>query len=362
MREQEFLDAALPLFLNNEVEVIEWSFDTIRDEASKPAWMHPLLKEYSDAGRLIGHGVRFSIFDASWTQRQQFWLRKLKQEVKRYNYQHMTEHFGFMSNTDFHKGAPMPVPLNEASLKIGIDRLRRIHETGGLAVGVENLAFAFSKYDVLEQGNFLDKLVEPVNGFLILDLHNIYCQAHNFNCDMLEIIEAYSLKKVKELHISGGSWQQSIYSKKPKKIRRDTHDGPVPKEIFSILPEVLKRCKNLEYVIFERMGDTIKDLKEQKQFRKDFLKIKSIVAETDFDCSGKKRKEKQKALPALAKKPLSDKILLWEQRHILNAMRNSKNPTEVLSKLNPSRIKDWKTEQWEIQMVETALDLMRKWD
>jgi hypothetical protein len=50
---------------------------------------------------------------------------------------------------------------------------------------LENLALSFSVDDVKHQGEFLEKLVEPVNGFLILDLHNLYCQSHNFDIPLL---------------------------------------------------------------------------------------------------------------------------------------------------------------------------------
>src|SRR5438128_440545 len=126
MHEPEFLQASLPLFENSEVDAIEWSFDTIRYEMYKPEWLHQLLQDDSKNKRVIGHGVRFSLCDAKWSDRQTVWLNGLKKEIKKYNYSHITEHFGFMSSTDFHKGAPMPVPLNKTTLQIGIDRLQRI--------------------------------------------------------------------------------------------------------------------------------------------------------------------------------------------------------------------------------------------
>ncbi|MBC7862316.1 MAG: DUF692 family protein, partial [Bacteroidia bacterium] len=322
-----------------------------------------LLQEYSANKRLIGHGVRYSMFDAKWTKRQSDWLSRLKKEVKKYQYNHITEHFGFMSNTDFHKGAPMPVPLNKSSLAIGIDRLKRMSAVAGVPVGIENLAFSFSAEDVKKQGLFLQKLVQPVNGFLILDLHNIYCQSKNFRIGMLKIIRAYPLKKVKEIHISGGSWQQSIYSTDLQKVRRDTHDGQVPEEIFKILPKVLKLCTNLEYIIFERMGNTMQDENEQLQFRKDFLRIKSVAGNVSSSASKRNgRNNWLKPRLSLDKKPITDSKLLSEQQHILEVMRTTENPYDALNKLNKEKLKDWQVLKWKPSMVETAIQLIRKWD
>ncbi|MCE3228656.1 MAG: hypothetical protein K0S32_3207 [Bacteroidetes bacterium] len=373
MHEQEFLNAAIPLFLKNEVDVLEWSFDTILVEKYKPEWVHQLLKEYSINNRLIGHGVRYSLFDAKWTKRQESWIRKLKAEVKRYNYNHITEHFGFMSHSDFHKGAPLPVPFNKKSLAIGTDRLKRLQHAAELPVGVENLAFAFSKHEINKQGEFLDSLVESVNGFLILDLHNLYCQSQNFKTAIIELVKSYPLKKVKEIHISGGSWQNSVYTKDIKKVRRDTHDEKVPAEIFKVLPEVMKLCPNVEYVIFERLGDTLHNEKEAEDFRKDFRRLRKIIA----GINSSKKTQTQNQKPSAAKglptarpitnnqklnPPLFDQPLYNEQQFILDVLRKSQRPSEAFSLLKQKQLPDWNIASWNTSMLETAIGLIRKWD
>lgn len=362
MHEAEFLKAALPLFINNEVEVIEWSFDTILYEKDKPVWLKKLLKEYAENNRLIGHGVRYSMFDARWTSRQEKWLGKLKRELKNYKYAHITEHFGFMSSNDFHKGAPLPVPLNKQSLAIGTNRLKRISNICNVPVGIENLAFSFNKNDVKKQGKFLLQLSKSINGFLILDLHNIYCQSQNFKVDFLEIVKSYPLKLVKEIHISGGSWKNSVYSNEIKKVRRDTHDEKIPEEIFKHLPAVLKLCKNVKYVIFERLGDTLNSEKESIQFRKDFLKIKKIVSGIGNRTSKSTGLAKKYPSKIAHIKPISDLKLYNEQRIIISALKNSKTPSEAFNKLIRAGLKDWNIPGWNLSMIETAMDLIRKWD
>jgi uncharacterized protein (UPF0276 family) len=278
MAEAEFVSAILPLLHNNSVEVLEWSFDTFYN-AEEPDWLNELLQFYSENNRLIGHGVYYSLFDARWTERQEIWLKKLKEEVRKRNYNHITEHFGFMNTENFHQGVPLPVSLHPKTLQIGRDRLYRLQEAVDVPVGIENLAFSFSIDDVKEQGMFLDQLVEDTNGFLILDLHNIYCQSCNFEVNIQDIISLYPLDRVREIHLSGGSWQESVYGKKP--IRRDTHDDRIPKQLLAILPSVLSQCQNLEYVIIERLGHTIKTEEQKKYFFDDFNKVKAIIEVSD---------------------------------------------------------------------------------
>src|SRR6201989_15167 len=159
MPEADFVSAILPLLQTQSVDVLEWSFDTLYD-VEEPEWLSGLLDFYSDNSRLLGHGVYYSLFDARWSDRQEIWLKKLKEEIKRRKYNHITEHFGFMNTENFHQGVPLPVPLLPKTLQIGKDRLSRLQGAVEIPVGVENLAFSFSMDDVKEQGEFLDKLVE----------------------------------------------------------------------------------------------------------------------------------------------------------------------------------------------------------
>src|SRR5262245_38164176 len=208
MLEDDFLRTSLPLFEASEVEVLEWSFDVGWGVSALPAWADELLDHYSQAGRLLGHGVTFSAFSAAWTPRQAAWLERLRRELAQRKYLHVSEHFGFMTAGDFHRSAPLPVPLTEASLRLGQERLRMLQEHGARPVGLENLAFAFGRQDVADQGGFLDELLAPVDGFLLLDLHNLYCQSCNFGLSIEELLDLYPLGRVRELHVSGGSWSK----------------------------------------------------------------------------------------------------------------------------------------------------------
>src|SRR5687767_12232024 len=123
MLEEDFLRAALPLFEGGEVEVLEWSFDVGWSLPALPAWAESLLDDYSRGGRLLGHGVTFSALSGAWTARQAEWLGRLREELSRRSYVHVSEHFGFMTAGDFHRSAPLPVPLTPSSLRLGQERL-----------------------------------------------------------------------------------------------------------------------------------------------------------------------------------------------------------------------------------------------
>ena len=86
MPNSKFLEAALPLFKEELIEIIEWSFDTVKDATLQPAWLPLMLKEYGEKNRLLGHGVYYSLLDAKWSTKQDRWLKKVKQDNLLYSF------------------------------------------------------------------------------------------------------------------------------------------------------------------------------------------------------------------------------------------------------------------------------------
>lgn len=281
MPEEGFRESAYPLFEEGIVDWIEWTFDMGWSKRGIPSWLQGLLAFYGGQGRLSGHGVQYSALSGKWTTRHDAWLENLKREVGTRQYIHISEHFGYARAADYSFSAPLPVPLCKQAVDIGRENLERIHQITKGPVGLENLALAFGTKDVEAQGHFLDALVAPIDGFLVLDIHNIHCQSMNFGIPVLELIKSYPLDRVLEIHISGGSFSTSMHGYTDKPIRRDTHDGPVPSELYTLLPKVLKLCPNAQVVILERIGDTFSDKKTIKEFANEFRTLKNILKDVN---------------------------------------------------------------------------------
>lgn len=361
--DNHLLQASLPLFAEEKIEAIEWSFDTLFKTREIPGWFVELLREFGKENRLIGHGVFFSLFSGKWNPEQQRWLDHLRKVASNFTFDHITEHFGFMTGEDFHKGAPISVPFCQSALDIGIDRLKRIHDACNCPVGLENLAFSYSLDEVKQHGEFLSRLVEPVNGFIILDLHNLYCQLHNFSLDFETLIDAYPLERVREIHISGGSFDLSDIEP-IRNIRRDTHDDAVPKEVFELLKKVLKLCPNLKFVVLEQLGTALYSLESQQQFRADFNEMQSIVNAfntqrpitviNDFIALIK---------PAIPEIVPGDPVLYQQQTELSAILENATDFEDAHRRLENSSLAHsaWKTEEWSPYMLETALRIAQKW-
>jgi uncharacterized protein (UPF0276 family) len=355
--------ASLPLFEKEKIQAIEWSFDALFKHEQIPSWFTDLIKEFGNENRLIGHGVYFSIFSGRWLPEQESWLKNLRVFAREFRFDHISEHFGFMTGTDFHKGAPISIPFTKNTLALGADRLKRIQDACQCPVGLENLAFSYSLEEVKKHGDFLSQLTEEINGFIILDLHNLYCQIHNFNISFEDIICLYPLEKVREIHISGGSWDKRL-TRKGEKIRRDTHDDSVPDEVFKLLEATIPLCPNLKYVVLEQLGTALDTEKSRDNFRDDFLRMDEIVINKS---TGFSQKEKNQFMPLheliIPSKPLEDFSLFNQQQQLSQILENAQDLNHAKQLLDASDLKNsaWETEKWEPFMLETAMAIAQKW-
>lgn len=353
--------AALPLFETEKVEAIEWSFDALFNKAQVPAWFYELLQAYAKEKRLIGHGIFFSLFSGRWRKEQEAWLAQLQEVARDFQFQHITEHFGFMTGENFHTGAPLSIPITEKTLRIGQDRLKRISQACECPVGLENLAFSYSLEDVKAQGIFLDQLLEPINGFIILDLHNLYCQLYNFEISFEELIALYPLQRVREIHISGGSWEDSALTSQ-KRVRRDTHDEAVPDKVYKLLEKTIPLCPNLKFVTLEQIGTGLENEPKREQYRQDFLKMERIV--TSYTKSTPVTNDFLPISPLqLSTSPEEDQILHKQQLELSYILENAPDYSSAQRQLEASSLaqSDWKVENWAPHMLETALKIAQKW-
>jgi uncharacterized protein len=352
------LSTALPLIESGEVDVIEWSFDAVD---TIPPWYYDLMMSYADASRLIGHGIYYSLLQSKWTPQQAQWLDRLSQMSRMYKFDHVTEHFGFMTGEDFHKGAPLSVPYTLTYVKIAHDRIMRLSDACQCPIGIENLALAYNIDNVKRHGDFLFKIVSAVDGFIILDLHNVYCQVYNFGLSYETLLAAYPLDIVREIHISGGSFVSSSLDQSVS-IRRDTHDDRVPDMVWDMLTFVIPHCPALRYVILEQLGSGLSSPSAQTLYHADFKKLSNIVMSLP-----QKTLQMQNKFGYLSRiieqTPFEDQTEINLQSQLSTILETSTSVQEVMSRLDASQLNDssWNINSWSPYMIETAYEIARKW-
>ncbi|MGH1348964.1 MAG: multinuclear nonheme iron-dependent oxidase [Nannocystales bacterium] len=273
MLDDAFRQTALPLFEAGVVDAIEYSFE-LGWAGPRPSWAEALLRHYGGAGRLWGHGVTFSPLSSDAAEHHAAWLARVAQECAVLELQGLSEHYGFMGAGHDDVGAPLPPPPLPEVTELGTTALGALAVASGVPVGIENLALALSPQDVYAQPRLIAQILDALDGYLVLDLHNLWCQATNFGLDPLTLLGRYPLHRARVVHLSGGSWSTHATTR----FRRDTHDGQVPEPVLALLPEALSRCSDLQAVILEQLGPSLDDPGAAQGFREDFARVREVCA------------------------------------------------------------------------------------
>jgi len=76
------------------------------------------------------------------------------------------------------------------SSALGIARLAQLRAVAGLPVGSREPRVRVRTASTWkDQPAFLEQMLAPSDSFLLLDVHNLYCQAINYGLDPLALIE-----------------------------------------------------------------------------------------------------------------------------------------------------------------------------
>jgi len=268
--------ATRPLFEEGIVDAVEWSVDFGFDGAP-PAWIAARLDEYEARDELYAHGVELSPMSVDWSDEQERWVESLRTACARRRFRHLTEHYGFMTADGFVRGTPLPLPPSRAALDLAKRRFAMLRDVTDLEVGVENLAFAFSREDALAQATFMRRLLDESVGFLLLDVHNLLCQIETFELDPEELLARYPLERVREIHVAGGHVAFPRADPRRRAFRRDSHDESVPDAAFALLERIVSRAPSLEVVILERSDRSLFGTEEAARHRADFRRVVEIV-------------------------------------------------------------------------------------
>lgn len=206
----------------------------------------------------VAHGVGLSLGSA-WpgdAPRQAAWLARMRADQEVFGYRWYSEHLGASTLGGTSMVLPMPVPMTATSAELIRERLCAMQSVVD-DVGVENSAFYFLWGEPLAEADFLGQVVAMPGHHLVLDLHNLYTLACNFDVSPSAYLARLPLHRVIEIHISGGADSDPAWLAGGASMRLDSHDHAVPEPVWQLLAEVAPRCRNLRGVTLERMEGTV---------------------------------------------------------------------------------------------------------
>ncbi|MGE0403909.1 MAG: DUF692 family multinuclear iron-containing protein [Kofleriaceae bacterium] len=100
--------------------------------------------------------------------------------------------------------------------------------------------------DEMPDGEFVASVARDANCHILLDLHNLWCNARNGRQQISEYLAALPLDRVIEVHVAGGFAVDNYWL--------DAHSGVPPRELFDVLADVAPLLSNARTVVLEVLG------------------------------------------------------------------------------------------------------------
>lgn len=159
----------------------------------------------------------------------------------------VSEHLAFSRlGTEHETNTALAVapPYDLELLDLLVPRVERFTRRLACPFLIENSVtyVTFPEQDLTEP-EFLNALCARAGCGLLLDLHNLHCNAVNHRFDPRAYLAALDLDHVVEIHVAGGLPMLGFHT--------DSHTGPPPEAVWQLLDEVIPRARKLRGVTFE---------------------------------------------------------------------------------------------------------------
>ncbi|MDH1007583.1 DUF692 domain-containing protein [Pseudomonas nicosulfuronedens] len=158
-----------------------------------------------------------------------------------------SEHLSYCSD-EGHLYDLIPIPFTDEAVRHIASRIREVQDVLGRRIAVENISYYAAPYQALSEIDFLRAVLSEADCDLLLDVNNLYVNAHNHGYDAAGFLARVPAERVVCLHVAGH------YDEAPD-LKIDTHGAAVKDDVWSLLasayrhlgtvPTLLERDFNL---------------------------------------------------------------------------------------------------------------------
>jgi uncharacterized protein (UPF0276 family) len=147
----------------------------------------------------------------------------------------------------------LPVAYTREVSELVAERVARVQDALGRRILLENAsAYVAFRADEIPEAEFFAALCARTGCGMLLDVNNLYVNAHNLGVAPLRYLDALRAQDIGYLHVAGHAVLPGV--------RIDTHGEPVPADVWSLFAEATRRFPRAD-VILER-DDAIPELAE----------------------------------------------------------------------------------------------------
>jgi uncharacterized protein (UPF0276 family) len=195
--------------------------------------------------QVVPHGVSLSLGGAERPDRGR--LAHLAAVAERVDAPLVSEHIAFVRAGGRESGHLLPVPRTREALAILSENVAIAQEALPVPLALEHVAALVEWPGAeMDEAAFVSELIERTGALLLLDLSNLYANAHNHGWDALESLSRFPLERIAYVHVGGGTFRDGVY--------HDTHAHPVVPGVLALVEELFAIC-DPPGVLLERDDD-----------------------------------------------------------------------------------------------------------
>jgi uncharacterized protein (UPF0276 family) len=128
----------------------------------------------------------------------------------------------------------LPLPFDEATLRHVVERVRRVQDALGRQILLENVSsYLTFEQSTLAEWEFLAAVAERADCGILLDVNNVYVNAHNHGFDPARYFAGLDGRRIGQYHLAGHDDTGTLLL--------DTHDNPVSEPVWALFADVVRR-------------------------------------------------------------------------------------------------------------------------
>ena len=195
--------------------------------------------------QVVPHGVSLSLGGGERPDRAR--LAHLASVAERVRAPLVSEHIAFVRAGGREAGHLLPVPRTREALQIVSENVAIAQHALPVPLALEHVAALVEWPDAeMDEAQFVGELIERTGALLLLDLSNLYANAHNHGYDAAEALARLPLDRIAYVHVGGGRFRDGVY--------HDTHADPVVPGVLRLLEELFALA-DVPGVLLERDDD-----------------------------------------------------------------------------------------------------------
>lgn len=179
------------------------------------------------------HGVALSL--GSVDPLNPDYLRRLRNLVNEVQPALVSDHLCWGSHGGHYAHDLLPLPFTEEALAHVAARVGRVQELLGRRILIENVSsYLTFTHSHLTEWEFLSELCARADCLLLLDVNNVFVNAHNHGFDARDFLRGVPPERVAQIHLAGHRTRGPLLL--------DTHDQPIREEVWALYREAIARC------------------------------------------------------------------------------------------------------------------------